>query len=86
MNDINLLPTFTGYLYSFCYSVQPTQLYLCVEHSEPFTARIYDQEFKGIAGFNYWPICADKKINVVCDKKVFNLYLCYCPTKPRQFY
>jgi hypothetical protein len=86
--DINIPARRQGYIYKFSYPIQPTQLYLCAENSEVFKVTLVkdDISFTGNKGFNYWPIASDNEIDVVCDKKIFNLYLCYTSELPRQFY
>jgi hypothetical protein len=86
--DINIPARYVGFLYKFSYPIQPTQLYLCAENSETFKVTLLDDDisFTGNKGFNYWPIKSTQVVNVVCDKKIFNLYLCYSSELPRQFY
>lgn len=86
--DINIPYKKQGYYYKFDYLIQPTQLYLCAEHSESFKVTLIDDDisFTGTKGFNYWPIKSSNSVNVICDKKIFNLYLCYTNDSPKQFY
>ena len=86
--DINIPARYSGFCYKFSYPIQTTQLYLCAENSEPFKVTLMegDISFTGNKGFNYWPIESSHTVNVVTDKKIFNIYLCYSNEVPKQFY
>ena len=89
MQDYNIPAAAKGYLYSFKYKTMDFPLYLCAEHSESFKLSLRGEvevSFIGNKGFNYWLIEPSNLLEVVCDKKIFNLYLSYTPIQPKQFY
>lgn len=83
MNDYNVPPTIVYHYYEWPKNDRPS--YLCIEHTEPFKVTLVDSDisFIGKKGFNYWLI-DDNKVRI--NKKVFNIYLCYTDSVPRQFY
>lgn len=90
MNVINIPAKLNGYLYNFSYPVMDIPLYLCAEHDDEFKLTLIDDDieikFNGKKGFNYWSIKSSNDVNVICDKKIFNIYISYTPVKPKQFY
>lgn len=89
MNDINIPAKRQGYLYTFAYPLMTLPLYLCTENDSDFKLTILDDDqisFNVSKGFNVFPIKAKSTINILCDKKIFNIYLSYSPSQPKQFY